>query len=67
MRSFRHVLSLHSTVGDGIFYTSTFDFLKNAGGLEGYAIFQDGLGASEFFSYLIFYFAAQIISDDLFV
>lgn len=62
-----YFLSSHSTVGDGVFYTSTFDLLQNAGIIDGYTIFQDGLGASEFFSYLIFYFAAQTISYDFFI
>ena len=62
-----YFLSSHSTVGDGVFYTSTFDSLKSAGLFDGYTLFQDGLGASEFFSYLIFYFAAQTVSYDLFI
>jgi hypothetical protein len=62
-----YFLSSHSTVGDGVFYTNTFDFLKNSGLFEGYTIFQDNLGASEFFSYLIFYFFAQLVNYELFV
>lgn len=62
-----YFLSSHSTVGDGIFYTSTFELLQNASIFEGYTIFQDGLGASEFFSYLIFYVASQTISYDFFI
>jgi len=62
-----YFLSSHSTVGDGIFYTSTFESLKSAGLFDGYTLFQDGVGASEFFSYLIFYFAAQTVSYDLFI
>lgn len=61
------LLSGHTLVGDGIAYTSMFESLENASLFEGYGLFQEGVGASEFFSYLIFYSAAQTVSYDLFI
>jgi hypothetical protein len=57
----------HVLVGDGIAYSSTFDALRGIGLLDGYEVFQNGVGASEFFSYIAFYFAAQLLSYDAFV
>ena len=57
----------HIDVGDGVFYSQTFSALSGVSILDGYQAFQDGLGASEFFSYLIFYVAAQVIDYEGFI
>jgi hypothetical protein len=62
-----YLLRDHTLVGDGIAYSSTFDALRGTGLLDGYEIFQDGIGASEFFSYTVFYVAAQVMNYDAFV
>jgi hypothetical protein len=62
-----YLLRDHALVGDGIAYSSTFDALRGAGILDGYEAFQAGIGASEFFSYIVFYVAAQLLDYDVFV
>lgn len=62
-----YLLRDHALVGDGIAYSATFEALQGAGLFEGYGIFQDGIGASEFFSYLVFYSAAQVLNYETFV
>lgn len=62
-----YVLREHINVGDGIFYRDTFESLRGAGILDSYILFQNGLGASELFSFLIFYIFAQFIEYLAFV
>lgn len=61
------ILRGHSLVGDGLAYTATYEALVGSGIIEGYEIFQNGLGASEFFSYIVFYLSAQLISYEAFI
>jgi len=62
-----YLLRDHVQVGDGIAYNAMYDALKGLNFLDGYEAFQDGIGASEFFSYVIFYLAAQLLSYDAFI
>jgi hypothetical protein len=61
-----YLLRGHSLVGDGTFYKDTFDTLSSTGFFDGYEVFQEKLGASEYISYIVFFLASKIFDYDVF-